>query len=430
MRRLSILCILLTGFTAISGAAEKVRTLTLKEAHAIALKKHPKISIAELRLLAAKQSVREAQAAMFPTITGNLGGTIVADKKNTRIVSTPLTISTALERASASLVATQLITDFGRTVHLARSSKLKAGAEERNIEATRSQLLLQVDGAYFGALEAKSLVEVAEDTVKTRRLLRDQIATLTKNQLRSELDASFAEVNYQEALLLESKARNDLQSSFATLAALLGEPETAAFRLADSPAPGALPKEVAALMSLAVENRPDLQRLRLEHDSATEFAKAEAALSRPSLSVQGATGVLPWRDHTLAQNYGAAGVVMSWPLFAGGLNDARRKEADFRAQAAGATVRDEENNAMRDVRLAWLAAKNAQERVSITTKLLEQSRKSLALAQARYDVGSSSIVELSQAQLGLTFAEITHTNARYEYLVRRSLLDYQTGTLR
>ncbi len=211
---------------------------------------------------------------------------------------------------------------------------------------------------------------------------------------------------------------------------MLGRPETESFRLVDAPAPGALPQNVTPLMSLAVENRPDLQRLRLEHFSAEEFAKAEAALNRPSLSMQGTAGVLPYRDPGLNQNYTAAGFVMSVPIFSGGYNTARRKEAEFRAKAADAVLLDEENNAMRDVRLAWLAAKNAQERIGIAVKLVEQSRKSLDLAQARYDVGSSSIVELSQAQLSVTSAEITFTNARYEYLVRRSMLDYQTGTLR
>lgn len=431
MRRFILLCILSAG-TAV--CAEKSRTpssrvLTLKEAHEIALQKHPKISIAELRLLAAKQSVRQAQAAYFPTVVATVGG-VPGAEDNTRIIGAPLTMSTVFDRASGSVLVSQLITDFGRTSHLTQSSRLRAGAEERNVEATCAQLLLQVDGAYFGALQARSLLEVAESTVKTRRLLRDQTATLAKNQLKSELDASFAEVNFQESLLLVSRAQNDLQSSFASLAALLAQPETPAFRLADSPEPAALPASVSALISLAVQNRPDLQRLRLERDSTKEFAKAEAALNRPSLSAQGAAGVLPWRDKSLKQNYAAGGVVMNLPVFSGGLNTARRKEADLRAQAADASVLDEENNATRDVRIAWLAASNAKERESITVKLLAQARKSLALAQARYDVGSSSIVELSQAQLTLTAAEITHTNEHYEYLIRRSLLDYQTGMLR
>ena len=82
------------------------------------------------------------------------------------------------------------------------------------------------------------------------------------------------------------------------------------------------------------------------------------------------------------------------------------------------------------MRLAWLAAKNAQERVTISTKLLEQAKKTQALAQARYDAGSSSIVELSQSQLTTTTAEINATSARYEYLLRRSVLDYATGKMK
>jgi len=439
MRHISFLVIIF-GFALPTVAADKVRpakvtgtnrlhVLTLKEAREIALKEHPKITVAEMQLLASKQAVRQAQAAYFPTINGYLGAAGASDPKNTRVVSGTLPVSSVLDHASASVIVTQLITDFGRTWHLAKSSKLKSAAEDRNTEAAREQLLLQVDGAYLDSLQAKALLAVAESTVKTRKLLRDLTGTLAKNKLKSELDASFAEVDYQQALLLESKAQNDLKSSFATLAAVIGRPETATFLLVDTPAPGMLPASAAPLMSLAVENRPDLQRLRLEHVSAEEFAKAEAALNHPSLSMQGTAGVLPWRDSTLNQNYAAAGFVMSFPFFSGGYNTARRKEAELRAKAAGATLLDEENNAMRDVRLAWLAAKNAQERISIAAKLLEQSRKSLELAQARYDVGTTSIVELSQAQLGLTSAEITYTNARYEYLIRRSVLDYQTGTL-
>ncbi len=438
MSRSPFILIFLTALAIPSLAREKPRPakmalphgLTLKEAREIALKEHPKITIAEMQALAAKQAVRQAQAAYFPTLNGSLGAAAAGNPANTRIASGTFALSSVYDHAWASVIATQLITDFGRTWHLTKSSKLKAGAEERNSEAAREQLLLQVDGAFLDSLQAKALLAVAESTVKTRKLLRDLTATLAKNKLKSELDASFAEVDYQQALLLESKAQNDLKSSFATLAAVLGRPETESFRLVDAPAPGALPQNVTPLMSLAVENRPDLQRLRLEHFSAEEFAKAEAALNRPSLSMQGTAGVLPYRDPGLNQNYTAAGFVMSVPIFSGGYNTARRKEAEFRAKAADAVLLDEENNAMRDVRLAWLAAKNAQERIGIAVKLVEQSRKSLDLAQARYDVGSSSIVELSQAQLSVTSAEITFTNARYEYLVRRSMLDYQTGTLR
>jgi outer membrane protein len=54
----------------------------------------------------------------------------------------------------------------------------------------------------------------------------------------------------------------------------------------------------------------------------------------------------------------------------------------------------------------------------------------LDLAQSRYDLGLSSIVELSQAQLSMTSAAIQQANAKYDYQTERAILDYQVGLRR
>lgn len=427
--RLSVLLLILS-LANVTLAADKPHSLSLKQAHEIALQKHPKISVAELKSLAARQVVKEAHSAFLPNLSGNMGGVTTADA-NTRVISTGLSMSSVFDRASASLNVTQMITDFGRSAHLEQSAKLKAGAEEQNIEATRAQILLQVDGAYVSALQAQALVDVASQTVKTRGLLRDQITTLAKNQLKSDLDASFAEVNYQEAVLLLSRSENDLQSSYATLAALLDDRKTTSYQLVDHLTPAKVGASVSELIGQALRDRPDLRRLRLERDSAWKFARAERDLRLPTLSLQGAAGVLPYRDKALPdQNYAAAGIVLNFPIFSGGLNTARRQEAELRASAVDASLRDEETTVVRDVRLALLNLNNAQERTGITAKLLEQSQRSHDLADARYNAGTTSMVELGQAQLNLTAAQINETNARYEYLLRRSILDYQIGAMK
>ena len=68
--------------------------------------------------------------------------------------------------------------------------------------------------------------------------------------------------------------------------------------------------------------------------------------------------------------------------------------------------------------------------LKVTPRDVDAATKSLDLAQARYDLGLSSIVELSQAQLNKTSAEIAGASARYEYQIQRSVLSYQTGVLR
>jgi outer membrane protein len=68
--------------------------------------------------------------------------------------------------------------------------------------------------------------------------------------------------------------------------------------------------------------------------------------------------------------------------------------------------------------------------MGLTKQLLEQAQLALDLAQARYDLGLGSIVELSQAQLGLTSAQIANTSALYDYEAQRVAIDYAIGALR
>jgi outer membrane protein len=129
----------------------------------------------------------------------------------------------------------------------------------------------------------------------------------------------------------------------------------------------------------------------------------------------------------MEDTYATAGVVLNLPLFTGGRDTARQKEAELKARASEESLKDEEHNVIRDVRLAVLRAQHAHERLALTAKLLEHARIAQDLATARYQLGASSITELSQAQLNLTAAEIAQATARYEYLLQRAALEFQTG---
>jgi outer membrane protein len=122
-------------------------------------------------------------------------------------------------------------------------------------------------------------------------------------------------------------------------------------------------------------------------------------------------------------------VNVSIPVLNGGLFRARREEAESRAAAAGKDIQVLSIQIARDVRVAWLEASDAFRRLDVTARLVAQANESLRLAQARYDNALGSIVELNQAQLNRTSAEIAAATAKYEYLSRRAALDYATGVL-
>jgi outer membrane protein len=89
-----------------------------------------------------------------------------------------------------------------------------------------------------------------------------------------------------------------------------------------------------------------------------------------------------------------------------------------------------ENRIAHDITTAFLNAGTAYERVALTAELVQQATLALDLAQARYNLGLSSIVELSQAQLNLTGAQIAGSSAKFDYELQRAVLDYQMGVVR
>ncbi len=404
--------------------------LTLADAEKLALQNHPQIAAANYRALAAQEVVTETRAGFLPTINA-YGNAVGAETEDARILAGGLNNPSIYDRAAGGLSANLLLFDFGRTAKLTASSKLQAQAEKQNAGATREQVLLQVNVGYFSALEAQAVLHVAQQTVDTRQLLLDQVSVLASNKLRSELDVSFTQVAVQESKLLLQKAQNDADDAMTALAAALGYGEPRPFQLTDSsPAIFTGTNDVSQLVETALAERPELLSLRNEHDAARQFAKAQRDARLPVVSAVGMIGDSPSHDTHLPDNYEVGGIQLSLPLFAGGLYTARQREAELKAQSDGELVRALEDNIVRDVHIAWLNVNTALDQLRTTEQLVRNAASAYDLAQARYKIGSSSIVELSQAQLSLTSAQIAEANARYNTLIQQANLSYQTGVLR
>jgi outer membrane protein len=395
----------------------------------MALRNHPAISVADLKALAARQVTREVRAGLFPNLSANAVGVGTAES-NTRLAAMgALNSPHIFDREGEGLVLSQLITDFGRTPNLTGSARLQAEAAANSAQATRQQILLAVDGAFYSAQRARAITRVAQQTVSERQVFLDQVSLFATNQLRSEMDASFARVNVEDAKLLLSKAQNDLQAAFAQLSTLMGLRESKSYLLVEQPLPPELSTNVADFVQQALSYRPDLISLRNQREAALKHARAEKELRYPTVSAVGAAGLAPIHDAALSDNYAAAGVVVSVPIFAGGYYRARQEAAELQARAAAASLRDLEDNVIRDVRVAWLDAQNAFDRYRISAELLKNAQLSYDLAKARYENQLSSIVEFDQAELNLISAQISLANTQYEYLTQRSVLTFQIGAL-
>jgi len=402
--------------------------LTLADAEKMALQNNPNISIAHLLQLAQVQVVRAARAGELPSAFGDL--TAIDAHDNSRITAGALNNPTVYDRAAGGLTVSQLITDFGRTHNLIRNAQSNARAQLDLEHASVEDMILAVDQAFYQALTAQKILLVAQQTVATRQATGDQIDALTKNNLRSTLDLSLANVQVSQAQLLVLDAQNASQTTMANLNAILGSESYTQYDLVDGTpeSPAAPPADAEGLVQLAFKTRPDLAALKDRFTAARHFAAAEHDLLRPTVSAIAAAGGTPVRaDQIQSSWYGAAGANISIPVFNGFDYIARGKEADFRAQAEAEQVRNLRDSVARNVRTAVLNAQAAFQRISVSQQLLDQANTALDLAQARYKVGLSGIVDLTQAQLAQTQAEISVTNARYAYQTALAEVRFETG---
>ncbi len=403
-------------------------TLTVQQAEQLALRNNPQISIGRLLALTQGQMAREVRSAEMPVLAANL--TAVEPHNGSRLAAGALNNPIVYERAAGGMTLSQLITDFGRTPNLVASANLQAKAQQASQAATLADITLAVDQAFYRALATQAVVRIAQQTVSLRQETSAQATALANAKLKSDLDKSFADVNLSQAKLLLLNAQNAEQEAMAMLNELLGFERQHDYQLTEDtasvlPPP---PQDVDGSINQAFQSRPDLTALVDKSDAADRFRRAEHDLWRPTISVGGAAGDIPVRaDQFTSSWYGAIGINMNIPVFNGFQFQARAKEADYRADTAKEQVRALRYQIARDVKTSVLNAQSSFQRITVTEQLLQQANLALDLAQTRYKIGLGTIVELSQAQLQQTEAEISRANARYNYQSDLAVLRFQTG---
>jgi outer membrane protein len=408
-------------------------SISRTDAERLAIKNNPRITASHLLALAAGQVTRETRSGELPQISA----AITAEKAEdgSRIGSDGLTDSRLYTHAGTGGSLSQLLTDFGHTRNLVATSKLQQKAQDQSAIATEQDVLLATDQAFYRLLNAQSLLDVAKATVVARGDVQDLTSALTKSALKSDLDLNIASADLSQSQLLELDAENGVESASAALAAVLAAPAETFYRAVEdpdaAPPPPPSPDSTASINASAQAQRPDLQALRFNTAAYQKFTAAQQLQHLPTISALAIGGITPVApDGIFLPNwYAAGGVNLKIPLFTGFRIEAQVQEARLRQKAAEKQAQDLSNSIARDVHVAVLNAQTAFRRIAVADQFRRQAAQALALAQTRYKLGLSSIVELSQAQLQSTQAAVAAINAQYDYLMSLRALDYARGQL-
>ncbi len=434
MHWLKLRLVLLAGsIAAISSAQGPAPVqLSLQDAVSTAVKNHPRVLESQANVLRSDQVVREQRAAYYPAIYGDITGSQA--NVNSRVGAGFLTDSRLFNRFGAGVTLSQLITDSGRTPDLVASAKLQAAATRENARAAEDDVVLNVEQAYYAVLLAQNLLNVSNATVRSRQAIVDQVNELVKNKLKSSLDLDLGQVNLADAKLMMLRAQANLTSAYAALSQALGSSSAPNYKLADQPLPPAPPSSSIGLIKEAFGHRPEVAGLQLQEESNEKFAHAESDLRRPTVTLAGVAGGLPYINRgsssgEVPKGYEGIALNVQIPVFNGHLFAARARAAALAVQASQQRTRELQNAIARDVRSALARVTTAYAAIPTAAEQARAATSALDLATGRYNLGLSSIVELTQAQFAQTQAQVLSLNSKYEYEQAYAELQYTIGLL-
>jgi outer membrane protein len=412
-----VLGMLVSMSLALCAWAQGSEPLTLQEAVALALRNNRAVQISARSVDKTRNALREARSNANFTIQGNATYTRFDRVAEARFGPQPVRIGN-LENRTARLTLTQVVDISGIIRTAIRAANLTLTVSELEFERTRNDTILQVVQAYQGVARAEEFVRVAEEALRNAqerlRLIRAQVDA----GVAAQFDLLRAETAVAQAEQAVLNARNQRELAAAALNNLLGRDLNTPVQVAKPerlPDPELPPLET--LTQQAFQNRPEL----IAAQRGIELAQVGITSARRSLLPNIVlTGQADFNLNTSAFNprretyTGVA--VLSVPIWDGGIARAREAQARDDLEIAQLRLKQAQEGIALEVRQAYLTLQDAQKRLEVARKGLEQATEALRLARVRFEAGVSPQLEISDAELAFTQAQTNLVNAQFDYL--------------
>lgn len=403
-------------------------TLDLKTAIGFALQNNFAIRQARERIKQQEGVVIEVSSSTIP----NVGADAVYQRNDSNI-GQGLPPSDRLWQIN--LTASQVLYAGGGVRSAVKSSKLSRDAAVLDLKAVINEALLQVRTGFYTVLLTREQIKVQESNLE---LLQQQLKTAT-DRFEAGTVSSFeklrAEVAVANAKAPLITARNDYRLAIEALRQALGfttnTPENAR-KVPDFV--GTLdftPQtfDLQASFEAARANRPDLERLAKLADARESDVTTARSRYYPNVSAFGGLSTVKGSTNDFGDsNTGwIVGVQSQWNIFDGRATAGRVAQARSVLEQTKLTVTEAQLAVEVEVRRAHSQWQQAAELADASQRVVEQATEAVRLANARYNAGTSTQLDVLSAQVDLTTARTNQIQAFYGYNVAVAALRKAMG---
>ncbi len=406
------------------------RELTLEEAVAIALENQPQILARAGDYLAAQHRVAQALSPLLPQLSGLWNGsenqTVSQSTLTTNVpvsMRRTVTVTTQSVSTTASITASQLLWDFGKTWAATDAAKASAESTRQDIELQKDVIALAVKESYFNQLFAARLVVVNTQAVDRAELNLRSARGFFEVGTRPKFDVTRAEVDVANARVDLIRAQNAVSLARIALNTAMGIAVNAPTRVKDILAYETFKLEREGLVAEALNRRAEYRQAKARAEAADATVRQTYRDFFPNVVGSGTYGA---NRPDMNEIY-SFGVELRWSIFDGGNKIAKYKESLAARDAAQARIRDAELSIWQQVEQAHVSLVEAEERIGAASKAVESAQENFRLGQGRFDAGVGTIIELTDAQLALTRAQSVEAQALADYRIAIARLERALG---
>ncbi len=419
---LASLCMGLFLVPAPGARGEEATRLAIEEAVDEAMAHNYEVLRARERLSNLEGRIVEVRSEVLPQL--GLESSYVRDYNETILDSlsgfiTPEVSNNYGVRATA----TQLLFSWGKArtaVEIARVSR-EQGTED--LHSVERSVKLRVHDAFYQVLLAQRLVQVAEERLAQRERQLDVARKRFEAGVVNEFEVIRSEVDVANAKTPVIQAHNAVRQAKDQLNILLarptGSPIEAVGELEYVPLADA---SLDRVVERAIAQRPELASLRLARDIAEKSLTIARAEDKPEINLEADYGFATEDFENLNPNreVWSAGVFFRMPIFDGW----RTRGLVFQAESQRRDVEIATAQLREDISLEAKAALDdlevAADIIDASSLNIGQAQKALELAETSYQYGVATFLDVTDAQLGLTVAQIDHARALRDFMLARA----------
>lgn len=411
---------------------QQARADDLLDIYNLAVDNDPTVREARERYEASHTLLAQGRSQLLPSVT--VQGTT---QRRASDVASRFSYSQGYNQHGWNMNLNQNLLNFEAwyTFSAARKSDRQA---EANLASSEQDLIVRVASAYFDVLRSRDNLEAfrAEEEAAARILQQSQesfdvgLSTVT--------DVYQSQSSYDLARVNRLVEENNLTQRLEALEVLTGQSHSMLDELSEEfPIEGAVPADLDSWEEAATDNNLSILAAEFQYEASEDDAKAARARQLPTLTIsagynyQAATEIpnqaLAFtREATKGTNIA---LNFSYPLFTGGLNSARKRQAYHNRNAAEEVLLRTRRTALQDVRNAYRSVQTDMITVDARQQAIVSAESALEATEVGAEVGTQNVIDVVLAQRTLYQAQRDYANARYNYVINTLNLKRSAGSL-